>query len=290
MAASTPSDRPSETAPHHGAPSPSASTTHDPVLLELVALLSQRTAALGNGGGPPTDRDLNDLQEAVDALEMHLRTLDVLERARSASHAPPTTIGPPVGDPSPAAEAAVLPAPSPAPVAPLTEPVAERRPMPGDEPPTLADYEPFRDQDTGLHSRAGFDAVAGGELKRCRRYGRVFSLILLQLEASDLDTLRRAANALRTATRESDLVGRHIDRTLAVALPETQSNEGRLVAERIIRHLEGVGAWGAEARIGLVSHPAHGETLIHLAEAARDQFRHSPAAVLAAPERRGWPD
>lgn len=264
------------------------------MLLELVGLLSQRTAALGNGGGPPTDRDLNDLQEAVGALQAHLRTLDVLERARSASHAPTTTTtttttGRPQGPP-PAATAPVLPAPSPATVAPLTEPVAERRPMPGDEPPTPADYEPFRDQDTGLHSRAGFDAVAGGELKRCRRYGRVFSLILLQLEASDLDTLRRAANALRTATRESDLVGRHIDRTLAVALPETQSNEGRLVAERIIRHLEGVGAWGAEARIGLVTHPAHGETLIHLAEAAREQFRHSPAEVLAAPERRGWPD
>ena len=99
----------------------------------------------------------------------------------------------------------------------------------------------------------------------------------------------RSASAVDAATRESDLAGRHVDRTLAVALPETPPTEARLVAERIIRHLEGVGGWDEESRVGLVTHPAHGETLLHLVEAARAQLTRPAQQVLAAPDSSVWP-
>jgi len=152
------------------------------------------------------------------------------------------------------------------------------------------DYPPFRDQVTGLHSREGFDAVASGELKRCRRHGRVFSLVLLQLPGADGDGLRRAANAVSAAIRESDLAGRQIDRTLAVALPEAPPNEARIVAERIIGHCEGVGVWGSGSRVALVTHPTHGETLVHLIDAARAQLTLPARRVLSALDRGSLPD
>jgi GGDEF domain-containing protein len=141
-------------------------------------------------------------------------------------------------------------------------------------------YPPFRDQDTGLHSREGFDAVASGELKRCRRYERTFSLLLLQLPERDPDGLRRAAGVVRRSLRESDLAGRHVDRTLAVALPETSLDETRRVARRLVSGLERVGAWSEEARLGIAGHPIDGETLLALFDTARGQLSLLSNAVL----------
>ncbi len=151
-------------------------------------------------------------------------------------------------------------------------------------------FPPFRDQVTGLHSREGFDAVAGGELKRCRRHGRLFALLLFQIPTGEPAAVRRAATALGAATRESDLAGRHMDGTLAVALPETSGVQARAVAERIMRHLEGVGMWSAANHLGLVLHPTHGETLHQLLEAARAQLTLPARRVLETAESGGyWP-
>ena len=141
-------------------------------------------------------------------------------------------------------------------------------------------YPPFRDQDTGLHSREGFDAVASGELKRCRRYERTFSLLLLQLTERDIDGLRRAAGVVRRSLRESDLAGRHVDRTLAVALPETSLEEARGVARRLVSGLERVGAWSEEGHLGIAGHPFDGETLLALFDTARGQLSLASNAVL----------
>ncbi len=214
----------------------------------------------------------------MSALEHHLEALALLKNAEA--------------DTSPA-----VPAEDPGAEEPPQQPVVLPHPPPQAEPASNSEaetvaadgYAPFRDQVTGLHSREGFDVIAGGELKRCRRYGRVFSLALFHLPAADTATFRRAANAVAAATRESDLIGRHVDRTLAVALPETPPTEVRLVAERIIQHLEGVGAWDEECRVGLVTHPAHGETLLHLLDAGRAQLSQPTQQVLASSNRGVWP-
>jgi GGDEF domain-containing protein len=143
-----------------------------------------------------------------------------------------------------------------------------------------ARYPPFRDQETGLHSREGFDAVASGELKRCRRYERAFALLLIQLAVRDPDELRRAAGVVRRSLRESDLAGRHVDRTLAVALPETGLDDGRRVAGRLVSGLERVGVWGEEARLGIAGHPIDGETLLALFDTARGQLSLAANVVL----------
>ena len=228
-----------------------------------------------------------------DALRMDSDAIDAVQGAGGVAEADASA-----DDEVNAPEAPVSASPDSNGTAPATiDPLRGRSPyLPADPADPLdvesdeRDFPPFRDQVTGLHSQEGFDAVAGGELKRCRRYGRVYALLLFQVPGTDVATLRRAANAIRAATRESDLVGRHVDRSLAVALPETQANQARLVAERIIRHLEGVGAWDENGRLGLVTHPAHGETLVHLVQTARDQLDRPAQQVLAAPERGAWPD
>jgi hypothetical protein len=151
------------------------------------------------------------------------------------------------------------------------------------------DYPPFRDQLTGLHSREGFDAVAAGELKRCRRHGRVFSMLLFELAGLDESGLSRAASAILASIRESDLAGRRDAKVLSVALPETSPTEARVVAERILRQFEGTGAWGSWARLALVTHPTHGETMRHLLDASRVQLTLPTQRVLASAENGHWP-
>ncbi|MGH7541895.1 MAG: GGDEF domain-containing protein, partial [Gemmatimonadota bacterium] len=147
-------------------------------------------------------------------------------------------------------------------------------------------FPPFRDQETGLHSREGFDAVASGELKRCRRYDRVYSILMLQLPVDESEALRRAAGVVRRSLRESDLVGRHVDRTLAVALPETSVEPARRVSRRLVTRLDEAAAWGDEGRIGIATHPVDGETLLALLDTARGQLA-LPADWVLDPAKGG---
>lgn len=142
-------------------------------------------------------------------------------------------------------------------------------------------FPAFRDQNTGLFTREGFDALASGELKRCRRYERPFSLLLLQLDVADREPLRSAAATVRRSLRESDLAGRHVDRTFALALAETQLSDARVVARRVIGSLQDTGVWGTGARVGVAGHPIDGDTLPSLFEVARGQLSRSVTEVLS---------
>jgi GGDEF domain-containing protein len=142
-------------------------------------------------------------------------------------------------------------------------------------------FPAFRDQETGLFSREGFDAVASGELKRCRRYERPFSVVLVQLGVGRAERLRPAAATLRRTLRESDLAGRHVDRTFVVALAETPLTEARIVARRIVRSLDRTGSWGDAARVGVAGHPIDGDTLPSLFDVGRGQLALPVTDVLA---------
>jgi hypothetical protein len=226
--------------------------------------------------GRPSPGSLTRLGGSIEALHDHMRAsrlliaesaggLESAELVPEVSRAPPGPSG--VRPSHPLLEAESPPStPAPTPGA-IHEGGSPR-------------YPPFRDQDTGLHSREGFDAVASGELKRCRRYERTFSLLLLQLPERDPDGLRRAAGVVRRSLRESDLAGRHVDRTLAVALPETGLDETRRVARRLVSGLERVGGWTEEARLGIAGHPFDGETLLALFDTARGQLSLPGNAIL----------
>ncbi len=99
-------------------------------------------------------------------------------------------------------------------------------------------FAPYRDAFTGLYNRAGFDALAGAELKRCRRYARDFGLLLLEVQPVDLIDLRATLATLESLLRGYDLLSRYSDRLVVVGLSETDAAETRRIAARLLRALE----------------------------------------------------
>ncbi len=138
--------------------------------------------------------------------------------------------------------------------------------------PSGPDFPPYRDPETGLLSREGFDALGSGELKRSRRHGRPFTLLLFRLPPVENEALRTAGASVRRQVREFDLVGRHAERNLAVGLPETPPGAAGNVVDRLTGLLKGRGAWGEAAAAGLASHPEDGDTLLGLIHAARGRL------------------
>lgn len=134
------------------------------------------------------------------------------------------------------------------------------------------DFPPYRDPQTGLLSREGFDSLGSGELKRSRRHGRPFTLLLFRLPQVENEALRTAGASVRRQVREFDLVGRHAERSLAVGLPETPPGAAGSVVDRLTGLLTGRGAWGEAAAAGLASHPEDGDTLLGLIQAARGRL------------------
>ena len=107
-----------------------------------------------------------------------------------------------------------------------------------------------------------------------------------RLPVGRVERLQPAAATLRRALRESDLAGRHVDRTFVVALAETPLSEARIVARRIIRSLDRTGSWGDAARVGVAGHPIDGDTLPSLFDVGRGQLALPVTEVLASTETR----
>ncbi len=207
---------------------------------------------------------------AVDTLLDATTELDVEWPRRPVTYTPTEPTPPDATGGSAVAE--VAPQEAEPPVSPPPPPRVETTAEPA--------YPPFRDQATGLYTREGFDAVASGELKKCRRHERPLAILLLQLGAREEEALRSAATTIRRVVRESDLAGRHVDRTFAIGLSEAAISDARLVAGRIIETLEGSGLWGSAGRIGLAGYPVDGETLPGLLEVARGQLSLPVTEVL----------
>lgn len=98
---------------------------------------------------------------------------------------------------------------------------------------------------TGINNRGYFMELMGGELERAERYGRLFSLLMLDLDhfklvndtyghAAGDEVLRALDGIFRVAgLRKSDFVGRVGGEEFAFVLPETDANIAAEVAERI---------------------------------------------------------
>ncbi len=97
---------------------------------------------------------------------------------------------------------------------------------------------------TGLYNRPFFDASLRRELKRARRYGLAFSLVMLDLDdfkmVNDLhghvvgdEALARLAEVIRANVREIDVACRYGGEEFALILPETSRTGAYIVSERI---------------------------------------------------------
>ena len=109
---------------------------------------------------------------------------------------------------------------------------------------------PCRDALTGLYNYSEFNYRLTEEFNRCKRYGRMFSMLMFDIDhfgavndnhgriAGDR-ILRGVADIIRTMTRSPDLVARYGGEEFAVILPETGGSGAYEAAQRILAAIGG---------------------------------------------------
>ena len=101
-----------------------------------------------------------------------------------------------------------------------------------------------RDSLTGVYSRREFDRILKAEVARSLRYGRAFSLLVMDIDhfksvndthghQSGDEVLRAVATIASQALRGSDLIARVGGEEFAILLPETAGDGAFAVAERV---------------------------------------------------------
>jgi diguanylate cyclase (GGDEF)-like protein len=163
------------------------------------------------------------------------------------------------------------------------------------------------DSRTGLANRRELEERFVAELERATRGGRPLAIVVLDLDwfkefndrfghAAGDRALGRLAEALKLATRTSDIVARLGGEEFAVLAPETDEEEAHLLAERLRAEVRRAFARQPEkmtVSCGVASFPVHGITsgeLLHAADRAlyqakeggRDRsvvFQHGPAVA-----------
>lgn len=102
---------------------------------------------------------------------------------------------------------------------------------------------------TGVHNKRYFHETLEREVSRCKRYGRVLSLIVFDIDLfkSVNDTyghiagdavLRQLASLVRVNIRREDIFARVGGEEFALILPETQGPEASAVADKIRKLVE----------------------------------------------------
>ena len=97
---------------------------------------------------------------------------------------------------------------------------------------SLPGAELLRDAETGLLGRAAWDTLLAAESARCARYGRVTTVVFMEVAGPDeisavwgeqvgARAVTRMATELGRQSRTSDLVGRLGPRQFGILLPET---------------------------------------------------------------------
>ncbi len=144
----------------------------------------------------------------------------------------------------------------------------------------------IHDELTGLYNRREFNRLLGEEISRCRRYGRVMTLLLFDIDrfknvndtlghqAGD-DVLRHTGRALHDALRSVDRPARYGGDEFAVILSETGGASAMGAAQRLNRVVplrvaaEGIPMPGPlSLSIGLAEWPVDGDTADKLVEQA----------------------
>src|SRR6266508_4671842 len=127
---------------------------------------------------------------------------------------------------------------------------------------------------TGLANRRELEGRFAGELERSTRGGRPLSIVVLDLDwfkefndrfghAAGDGALVQLGEALRRATRTSDIVARLGGEEFAVLAPETDQHEGYQLAERLRAEVRATFARQQEkmtVSCGVAGFPVHGIT------------------------------
>ena len=135
--------------------------------------------------------------------------------------------------------------------------------------------EAMRDAPTGLYNRRAMQKLMDAEEIRCRRYGHSACMIVIDLNglksvndqhghAAGDAMIRRAADAIKLASRDVDLVGRIGGDEFVVMAIECDEYAGDAVAGRIRSNLE---AAGLSAGLGVAARQS-GQTLYHAMDSA----------------------
>lgn len=172
---------------------------------------------------------------------------------------------------------------------------------------------------TGLYNRQFFDVSLRRELKRSRRYGLAFSLVMIDLDdfkaINDLhghvvgdEALVRCSEVIRASTREIDVPCRYGGEEFALILPETSRTGAYIVSERIRldvqeifdKRILGNTAQKARAQVelsvsgGIAIYPTDSnsaEGLLRMADTALYRSKHEGKnrITLHAEEKRRFP-
>ncbi|HEY7725848.1 MAG TPA: diguanylate cyclase [Anaeromyxobacteraceae bacterium] len=160
----------------------------------------------------------------------------------------------------------------------------------------------LRDRDSGAYNLAYFVDYAGKEFYKSRRYGRSFSLAVIEVEGAA--ALRRGAGAeafraamravvaaVSRAARDADVVARVSDAEYQVLLPETDAVGARMFARRAAEEVrrdpaaQGAGDASPRLAVGAATFPRDGEDfeeLLHRARHRQAESRGSMARSLPA--------
>jgi len=162
------------------------------------------------------------------------------------------------------------------------------------------------DELTGLYNRRALNEMVAGEVKRCSRYGGMFSLIILDIDTlkNINDTyghltgdkyLRRVGSIIKSAVRSTDQAFRYGGDEFAILLRQTTTDDAARVAERVRKQIASVADKidsPITCSLGIASWPANGPDVndlinaadIALYQAKRDGGNQSNASTAVNPE------
>lgn len=91
----------------------------------------------------------------------------------------------------------------------------------------------YKDPLTGLLNQEGFAELLDKEVHRFHRHGRVFSLLLLELDSPSDKRVGEVAKLLEQELRKIDTIGRWSESQFVILLPETNLEGGIAAASKI---------------------------------------------------------
>lgn len=144
-----------------------------------------------------------------------------------------------------------------------------------------AEAEALMDPLTGLANRRGWELLLEREEQRCRRYGAVASVLMLDLDglkaandsrghAAGDALIRKAADVLRSAVRSADVVARLGGDEFAVLAIETDLPAARVERDRLHGLLLAV---GVPASVGAAARGPLGGLAVAVAVADAEMYR-----------------